>query len=299
MSETYDVQAELKRQNEEEASKRFGKPTVVEEEKKPTPGQPQPEEESHDRLSRSDRRRMNALIREAAEARGRASAFEERNQFLEELLGREGKSKAITRAADEEPKRENFKSDAEFAAAVARFAVKQEVQQTTAENRHLEELQTQIAQARDYYDEQVKLIPEWEKIEKEAEELDLRDQLTLHLLFATSEMRAHLTEYFVEHRKEWDRLCALKSNEIEQRRFFHRIEGKVESVYNERQKKVSQKEEKKSAAELDAAKPKPSEAVTPRGGIASNSDVPMLLSDGKTINPAWKAAQNAKDGLRP
>ena len=53
-----------------------------------------------------------------------------------------------------------------------------------------------------------------------------------------------------------------------------------------------------TAAERDARKAKPSEAVAARGGSAPAQEISPVLGDGRTLNPMWKERANMREGRR-
>lgn len=250
-------------------------------------------------LSRSQRREMNRLRETAAEERGRRMA-------LEAMIQNGGKQPVPAKDANAEPAREDFKTDAEYAAAVARHAAKAEVGKTAGESQIISDLREQISAAAALQADQVKVIPDWDKIMEKAEDLEFGDQIPVQIMFATSDVRAHMIEYFVSNPKDWEKLISLKDDEIQQRRLFARIEGKVESVYNERVKaaqaaskepaKETPKEDRTNPAEAQAGRtaasagkdtrlPKPSSEVAAKGGSAPPVE-PEIGS------PAWMDLRN-------
>jgi hypothetical protein len=91
-----------------------------------------------------------------------------------------------------------------------------------------------------------------------------------------------------------------KKNPQEQIRLFHRLEGRVEGLYPKpaTDKKDDAAAKPKTAAERDAAKHKPSDAVAARGGSAPDSSPKPYLEDGKTVNPVWLARRNERERQR-
>lgn len=312
-----DYAAANKAANEAEAARRAGKapepapvpgkpaeaaPKTEDDDDKPLEGD---QAEDHPGMSRRDRRRMNQLIKDAAMARGRAEAYE---QFLKNgKVGEAPKEESVK--AEVEPKREDFKTDAEYAAAVARFAAKQETKSATAQADAVKAMQADLDVANEAYKEQVKLIPDWDKVFAKVKDVQLSENA--QTLLATSEFSAFIIEYFANNPDAVKTFEELNSNIVKQRAFFHRIEGRVETIYNDRKAKaeeaakgkkddkVDDKKEKPSQAERDLKKAAPSESITPKGGTQTNGDIPMMMEDGKTLNPAWKAARNAATGVRP
>lgn len=321
----FNVQEYMRTENEKQQATRDGKPMPAQpaaEPVKPAVAAPPADDADgdHPGMSARDRRDYRKAIRDAAEQKGRADA-------LELLLKSQGKpTEQATPAAvgktDDEPKRDQFASDAEYAAAVARWTVKQEtesVNQRTAAQSHVT---SQVEAANAAFEEHAANIPDFDKIFEKASTLDLNSSHNAFALFALSDLRAPVAEHFVNHPEDFEKLIAYeddiqyakiltnqqmtaaeraKSNAalIAQVKLFNRIEGKAESVYNERQKSKTVAKPTLTAAELDAKKAKPSESSTPRGGTATDGTIPMMLENGKDINPAWLAAENAKRGVRP
>lgn len=311
----FDYAAANKAANEADAARRAGKapeaapvpgkpaeaaPKAEDEDDKPLEGD---QAEDHPGMSRRDRRRMNQLIKDAAMAKGRAEAYE---QFIKN--GKVGEApKEETVKTEVEPKREDFKTDAEYAAAVARFAAKQETKSATAQAEAISAMQKDLDEANLSYKEQVKLIPDYDKIFAKLKDIQLSENA--QTLLATSLFSAFVLEHFSTHPEDLKTFEELNSNIVKQRAFFHRIEGRVENTYEDRKvkaeeaakgKKEEKPEEKKpSKDERDLKKAAPSESITPKGGTQTDGDISMMLPDGKTLNPAWKAARNAATGVRP
>lgn len=276
----------------------------AEEPKKPEPEKPvatEPEDEHSSHWSRSQLKTLNQAKHRAALAEGRA-------QMLQELInsGQISASKATAAAViapEQEPERKNYASDAEHAAAVGRFAARQEVSKANAEGDLERELREQIKSAGVERDKQIPLIPEWDKVLEAAEELNIQDQPVISMLLALSPFAALVAEYWVANPKEWERLAELKGNEIKQRELFHRIEGKVETVYTTRlqaaqaAKAKPPKEDRSDAAQATAGQtaasagsarlPKPSSEVAASGGSTPPAE-PQIGS------AAWMAARNER-----
>lgn len=319
------VQADyIKAQNEKEAAERAGKPP----EPRPTPALPAPvivEDNDDDEPAkgstpdpgRSQRRRENRLRETAAEERGR-------RQALEELLAKgflppveEKKAAQPKPEEDPEPKRENFPDDAAYYRALGFWEGKrgatEVIKKVTKEGQEAAaygEWLDRVSEADTKYKEDVKLIPNFDEMSKAADQAAADDptlrtdfmkrDVGLYSLIMESDVRAFMLHHFAEKPDDLRKILAL--NVGPQRDMFKRLEGRVEKLYSTEQrenvsdKKVPPKQE--TAAERDAKKPKPSEAGAPRGGSAPATTVKPYLEDGRTINPAWKALQNEREGLR-
>jgi hypothetical protein len=301
-----DLKAHIAERNE--AAHNASTPKTVQAKAEPVAEESKPEapkdqhEESTPNSRRSMQRQINRYRDEAAELRGELRA-------IRETLSRNGAAPdAKPESADAEPKRENFRTDAEYSAAVGKWAAKAESQRLTTENEQMAALRDQIDRARDSLSDQSQYIKDWDKVLKDAEELTgLKDNVQLQLLMTTSDVGAFLVEYFVENPNKWEDFCKEK-DEIELRRKFARLEGRMETVYNERQKaaqaskkepKEPSKEERSHPAEeksgrsatgngnQDARLPRPTSEVAARGGTAAPPDP-------KPGTAAWMAMRNAK-----
>ena len=302
----FDPKAFLAERNAAAAEKVAPKPVEAKQpEVKPVPAPPveskdeaeTPETQSESsHWSRSQIRTMNRLREEAAEARGRAAA-------LELMIKANGKAMP----AEEAPKeleRKAYASDAEYAAAVARKAAQDETSKQAEQARWQQEVQAMLDAAAEARPEQIKLVPNWEKIAEDGEELLFDKGSSTDFLLSTSEFGPFVLEYFVDHPKDWDKFKDLQEKPVDQKIFFARIEGKVESVYNQRLKaaqaeKKAEKPESKDrqdvaqagASQTDksagsARLPKPSSEVSAKGGIAPPS-TPVVGSR------EWMALRNA------
>lgn len=258
---------------------------VVEQATEPVVEAPKPH------LNRAARR----LREQLAEERGRRMALE---SFVQNGNRAQVEVKQQAPVVDQEPNRNDFKTDAEYAAAIARYHVKQETGKISQENEVLQAIKQEYQEANASQEEHVKLIPNWEKVVKGAEKLDLAGQEFLPGMLATSDVRAFVVEYLVDNPKDWERLISYKGDAIKQRDFFKRIEGKVEVVYDKRkaeQAALAEKSEKgpekteqvsgKTAAPVKVL-PKPSSEVSAKGGTAPPSE-PAVGS------AAWMAQRNA------
>ena len=315
----FDALTYIKQANETQAAVRAGKPVTPPVADKSADAAssasakaaPVEEPKLEQHVSRSDRRRMNNLIREAAEAKGRADA-------MEAMLAKSGVPghKAEPPAAkteDPEPQRTQFGTDAEYNRALGRWDARQEAKsliakkdQRSAGEQAQVALQQQSDAAKAKFTEDVKLIPDWDKIAKAAEDDDEQPEYIpaehpgLMTLIAISESQAFVLAYLAQHPKEMQKLLDLTKSPGEQIKYFGRVEARAEAAFVKPDEKKPD-EKKPSVAERDAAKPKPSESVSARGGTAAPDKLEMFITvNGKNqLNPAWKAQRNEAEGRRP
>ena len=246
--------------------------------------------------SRSIRRELNKLRRENGELAGRLA-------MLQELQAAGMTKKEATAAVDAaapagEPQREQYASDAEYIKALAKHEAAGLMAARDAER----EQQAQASQfmsgidaATVKFHADVKDFPDFSEVLEAAsakDDIDPAKHETFIALIAQSDERAAMLYHLAKHADE--RAAILEMSPAQQIKAFHRLEGRLE--------RAAAKEEapaKPTAAEVDAKKAKPSGAVAAKGGTTAPASIPMLLADGKTLNPAWKAEQAAKNGWRP
>ena len=264
---------------------------------KPETDQPKPEtdqQEAH--LSRSQRREMNRLREAAAEERGQRLAWE-----------RIAQGAAKPQAAidpNEEPNRNDFKTDPEYIVALTKWTAKQEVSKNTENIAINAAVKAEVDAANERQSEQVDLIPDWKDILENVDDLSWSDkpkyqQDQIEYLFAASDLRAFIVEHFYKHRDDWDKFLELDG--LKQRSYFNRIEGKCETVYNQRLEAAQAAKDKTSKDRTAPEKaeqaretkqlPRPSSEVSAVGG-----SVP--LPEPTVGSAAWMAARNAKLNAR-
>ena len=250
--------------------------------------------ETAPRLSRSQRREMNRLREDAAEARGRLEAYKE--------LAAKPAAAAPAPAArqDTEPDREAFDSDAAYLKALAKFEAAKLFRQSqteAADNAKWGEFRQIVATNTDKFHEDVKLFPDWEKAQEAIEDIivDTDKQSTFVSLLGQSDVRAAVTYHFATHRPEFEAFLKLPPDR--QISAFHRLEGRVEAKQLEAAQasgtatgKTAATAEKPAqgatAADRDVRKPRPSTEVAARGGTPP-PDEPAIGS------AAWMAKRNA------
>jgi len=105
--------------------------------------------------------------------------------------------------------------------------------------------------------------------------------------------RKHLTG------QEMEKLLDSTSDLVAQTNLFRRLEGRVEKLHSAAAATTpAAKKAAETEAERDAKKAKPSEADAPKGGSAPAVEISPTLSDGRTMNPAWKERENARAAAR-
>ena len=254
------------------------------------------------RMSRSQRREHNRLLREVGEAQGRAKA-------LEELLAKgtkaaEGSTAQTAEAAGDDPKpaRTAFASDAAFHEAVAAWSGRQEARKTIGQTQELESLRSDLAAAAAKAEQDAAWLPEYAKVAKEAEEDERLDFIPaehgqLMLMIGKSDVQAHLWLYWASHPAEFQTMLQLSKSDPQQQIVrFHRLEGRVENLYKKPAAQAAstktedrtdgeKPEQGSDAASRDARKPKPSAEVAVRGGNAAPDDP-------KPGSKEWMARRN-------
>jgi hypothetical protein len=278
----------------------------------PPSAPPEHEKPPEHRASRSDRRLQNRLREEIGELRGRLKAYEEMGI----------KPKAAAEAApsagdDPEPKITDFQTEAEYYRALGRWDARQEVKKVEtkisekdAQAAELEQLRSDVDAAEQKAQTDIKeLFPDWDEVSKAAAEDEDAPEFVpaehpmLMMLIARSDVKARVLYYFAKNPDELERILDLTKDSNRQIAAFHRLEGKLERVYDK--PKAAQASETKepsedrthpaegdkpgrtaaSSAELDARKPRPSTEVAARGGSAPPEE-PAIGS------AAWMARRN-------
>ena len=268
---------------------------------KPTPDKPvavepvKPDEHPEQRLSRSQARLQRNLGREQAL----------RESLERELAELRGKTAQPAATEDAEPQRNQFANDAEYLRATQKWDKSQEAKNAgkTAERTQEQEQYAATLKAMDEKAQaDVTLIPDWDEVAKkameddDAPEFDPADQPTFMALMAQSDVRAFALHHFAKNPDELQKMLDLKPNE--QIRAFHRLEGRLEKVYDTNKAAQATPEKGKTAStpqkpegraepqqEAQPAKPKPSSEVAARGGSPA-PDEPAIGS------PAWMQKRN-------
>jgi len=328
---------ELRRANQAEQDRRDGKTPAVlvkTEEAKPKDG----EQDEHHGISRSARREMNRLREAAAEERGRRTALEELLAKGITVSPTGQPKVQTEAEADPEPQRKDFPDDAAYNRAAGRWDARQEARKELekagtqgAQAAQVEAVRTEIQEMEKKCEADLKVnfptegpdswmavaaaagkpkpanfatdalyeadLERWEKAGHADAEFVPDQHPSLTIMIARSKQKAGVLYHFAKHPEVLRELLELTPNFESQLDTFRQLEGEVKVLYTPKQKPDA-KEAKPSTAELDARKPKPSESVAVRGGTATDGKVEMLLPDGKTLNPAWKAEQNTRSGVR-
>ena len=214
--------------------------------------------------------------------------------------------------ADPEPQRKNFASDAEYNRALGRWDARQEVAKATERvETKLTEREQQAAELEQLRAD-ISASETQEQVSKDAlddpdaPEFTPAEHPMLMMMIARSDVRARVLYHFAKNPEALESMLGMTKTPDRQIAAFHRLEGRVEKLYDK--PKVAQaagkgQEERathpaeanagrsKSTSESDARKPRPSSEVAARGGTA----VPEEPTVGSA---AWMAARNARTGGR-
>ena len=303
----FDAAQYIKDQNEKEAANRVGAPKV-EEPAKPAeaavavaePEDPEEKQEKeHAKLPRSARREMNRLREELGRTKGMLEAFEKMGKPPAE------DKKEPVPDPEAKPQRADFTDEASYLEAIAAHAGRLEAAKSEQQRQWQDRLREMHAKAQ----EDIKLIPDYAEHAKAAEgdgpnavEFTPAEHPTLMALIGTSEYQALAWDYFATHPDEFEEMLALtvkNGNSTEQVAEFRALEGHLKRIYKTLKVKPADKKEEAKEPEPKPVKlPKPSESVATHGGSAPVGEPKPYLADGKTINPAWVARRNERDGAR-
>jgi hypothetical protein len=269
--------------------------------KKEEPAAPAPEPERKADSSRSERRRLRAA--EERTANTVLKVLKESGVITE---------KKAEPVAPAEPKRSDFPAGdegmAQFLRATQKFDREQEAKTTETRTAEQDELRSRFVDldAKTAADIEAN-FPDWQTLEKEWKEneeiqaIKFEDIPTIIGLLAASEFRAAVSYHWMKNVDDFLELCEMKP--ADQIKAFHRLEGRLEKVYDSKQKAAQaepkpEKVEEKTAStpqkpqgraepqqEEKPAKPKPSSEVAARGGSPA-PDEPAIGS------PAWMLKRN-------
>lgn len=249
-------------------------------------------------LPRSVRRELNKLRVELGETRGQLAMLRELQQQGFTKAEAKAEVAAITEAPAGEPTRDQFASDAEYYRALGRFDAKAEiskVQNSAAQEASNAAFMAEVAASTTKFEADVAGFPDWAEVVEAMDEIKIdtvKNQTFIGLL-AKSDMRAAILYHLAKHQDEREKLFA--STPEGQISYFHRLEGRLER----KSEGIALVRPKPTTAELDAKKAKPSASVAAKGATGAEGTPSMMLPDGRTLNPAWKAARNAAHGIRP
>lgn len=292
--------------NEADALARAGKPAPAAEPVAPAgAGSEQPGEKKEAApvvVPKHIRRQLRQLLTEKAKLEGRLEVFTELG-----LKPGEKKVEPATAGSDPEPTRDQFGTDAEYSIALGRWDARQETRkvlatkdQEAAATVEFDALKARIKTADDKMELDKAQFDDWAAVTEAATAIEVNwdEQPSLYIRIAESDVKAAVLYHLAKNPDLFQSLLDAGIDTVKQDRMFSRLEGQVEKLYTTEKPKEKEKP-KPTAAELDAKKHRPSEAVAPRGGSGSPAaSTPMLLEDGKTLNPVWKAEQNEREGLR-
>ncbi len=264
-------------------------------------------EEPKQASSRSQRRALRA-------------AEERTANLVLETLTKAGviKKEAEPEAVEVEPKRADFPAGdegmAQFVRATQKWDKTQEAKTEAAkgtETAQTEELKTFLGEMDTKAAEDMKSLKDWDKVMKTAQdhedlpEFIPDEQPILMSLLSRSDMRAFVLYHFAkpENFEAFEDLLALSKTPDQQIKSFHRLEGRLEKMYDadrsekteaaqadpEKEKTASTPQKPQGRAEpqqeAQPAKPKPSSEVAARGGSPAPEE-PAIGS------PAWMLKRN-------
>lgn len=273
----------------------------------PVPEEKKPAAEPEVRLPRSQRRQLNAAMRDAAEERGRRIALEE--MIASGRIAAPGKTEAP--AADAEPQRSQFAGGetgtAEYLRAVMKWDKAQEAKDGTkaAEaGTQQEQYAAQLKAMDEKAVADIATIPDWDAVQKaaaedeDAPEFDPGEHPTFMAMLAQSDVRAFALHHFAKNPDSLETMLELTKDPGKQIRAFHRLEGRLEKEYDGTKAAQAAPEKGKTAEtphkspdraepqqEAKPAKPKPSSEVAARGGSPA-PDEPAIGS------AAWMLKRN-------
>jgi hypothetical protein len=193
-----------------------------------------------------------------------------------------------------------------FNADLAKWQARTETKKTLSEKDQLDGYRTQLRAMDAKAMEDKKLLPDYDQVAaaatEDGPEFVPDEHPNLMGLLATSDVKAFVLYHFAKNPDELEAMLALSKTPGDQIRKFARLEGRVEKLYGkEPEKKADEKKEETkplTAADRDAKKARPSEAVAARGGSAPAGEVSPYLADNKTLNPVWKQQANDREGRR-
>ncbi len=305
----FDPIARNKEANEREAAQRAG--TAL-------PKVPQPETrvettEPHQGPTRSQIRKTREMAERLGEERGRRLQ-------LEEIL-KNGSTPAPAAAApvneDPEPKRAQFKDDAEFARAVNKWDARQEAtkvvakkDETEAEARSRQALEEAEHAGFTAMVEDAKFFEDWKAVSEQAKQeladdpenyptidtgsqLDRLIKLTPGGVKGGPRVRALVLYHFAKNPDAVREFNAMEDGALKTL-LFGELVGTLKKEYTVSQ---ASKEKPETAAERDVKLHRPSKADAPKGGTAPDITISPILADG-TLNPAWKEQQNQRRAAR-
>lgn len=253
-------------------------------EKTKEPVKVEAEPEAAPRLPRSVRRELNRLREELGAANERARLAAENKPAAKEAP-----------KEDAEPQRKDFGSDAEYLRAAQKWDKAQELklaEKSTVESAQTEQFKAHLKAMDEKAAEDIKLIPDWDAVsraaleDEDAPEFDPTEHPMLMGMLAQSDMKAFALYHFAKHPDDLQKMLDLTKDPGAQIRSFHRLEGRLEKMYDSTQKAAQAseaekpKEDRKHLAEAEPvkakpgetaagaipAKPKPSSEVAARGG---------------------------------
>ena len=316
----FDSKAQIAARNAADQAKREGKEPPKDATKpEPASAPESPKLEPHEQTARQSRS-WNRLQRKLGEETARREILEKQVQELSAKGGAEpAKAAADT---DPEPQRKDFPDDNTYWRAVGRWDARQEagklLNKAAVETDAQRELSAQVDSAREKFSEDVKLLSDWDEVQKaavddaDAPQFKPVDHPGLMMLIATSDVQAAILYWLAKHPDDMQGLLDLTNQPVQQIQKFRRLEGRAERLLDKEAQKPDNSPQKpaqgsgkgqedrkhpaeegtpsgrngQSAAERDALKPRPTAEVAARGGSAP-PDMPPIGSK------AWMELRNA------
>ncbi len=307
----FDTAKYIQQRNEAKANAGKQVAIVTEPEKHAEPVvEPEKPVKVHD--PRSLRRQINKYQKDAEYWRGRA-------ETMQEFFGKNGatansgKDAGDTTQDDAEPQRNQFPTEADYIRAATKWDRAQDAktsQSKAEEAKKNDEFRAELEamDAKTATDIET-LFPDWDEVmqasaeSEDAPELDWGKNPTLAGLFSRTPYRAAIIYTWAKDPEAMQKMIDLSSDPQKQISAFHRLEGKMEILYDSKQAAQAKKPKEDSkdrthlaeaekpgepVAAVKTAKPKPSSVVAATGGSSAIPDAPAPGS------PAWFQARNQR-----
>jgi hypothetical protein len=287
------------------AARNEGKqPEAQKEPERPEAPKAEEREDHQPRMSRSQRREHNRLLRENGELTGRIKALED--LMAKTQAGGKASEPEKPAAEDPEPAVDSFTSYEAYQRALSKWDARQEAKKVNSkaseDAQQVEQWRTHLREMDEKAAEDMKGLEDWDAVAKEAAEdgpeWAPEDHPQLMALIASSDQKAFILYHFAKNPEALEKMLEASKNPAEQIRMFHRLEGRMEKLYekpaaqaagsdkgSKDRPKAEKPEQGGSAADRDIRKPRPSAEVAARGGTPP-PDEPAIGS------AAWMARRN-------
>lgn len=275
------------------------------------PVDPEDEGDDYAGLPKGVKRQLRQARRERDQAIGQVRAYEA--MIAAGLTPRQAQAEVEAQAAgtapagEEEPDRALFANDQLYLKALAKYEAKKlfadELARqagVAAERVEAEEFDTTINTANTKFAEDVKGYPNWAELADKMDKFPFNraEQQTLVGLIGQSLNRAAVLVHWVDNPDQLKTIMAMSP--VRQQAEFYRLEGRLTGQAVAKvtpATPAAPATPKPTPASRDAKKAAPSESVKVNEGTPTSGTPSMLLQDG-SINPAWKALENEREGLR-